>query len=149
MRVAIDTSVLAYAEGVNDADRKSIARRTLAALTQRELVLPLQVAAELHAVLTRKLRATPAAAREAVGEWQERCAHQPATSEDVLRSAFDLATRHRFQVFDAIILSAAAKAGARLLLAEDMQDGFAWRGTVVVNPFAAEPHPLLADALAA
>lgn len=43
-----------------------------------------------------------------------------------------------------MILSAAAEAGCRLLLSEDMQSGFTWAGTTIVDPFAAETHPLLA-----
>ena len=38
----------------------------------------------------------------------------------------------------------AADAGCRLLLSEDLQDGFTWRGVTVVDPFADKPHPLLA-----
>jgi len=45
-------------------------------------------------------------------------------------------------------LSAASAAGCRLLLSEDMQEGFTWGGVTVVNPFTDEPHPLLAAALA-
>jgi len=45
------------------------------------------------------------------------------------------------------MMSVAAEAGCRLLLSEDLQDGFTWRGVTVVNPFAAERHPLLAALL--
>ncbi len=45
---------------------------------------------------------------------------------------------------DALILNAAAEAGCELLLSEDMASGFAWRGTVVVNPFAPSPGERLA-----
>jgi predicted nucleic acid-binding protein len=34
----------------------------------------------------------------------------------------------------------------RLLLSEDLQEGFTWRGVTVTNPFAKSRHPLL-DAL--
>jgi predicted nucleic acid-binding protein len=39
------------------------------------------------------------------------------------------------------MLAAAAQAGCRLLLSEDMQDGFTWRGVTIRNPFAATPPP--------
>ena len=58
-----------------------------------------------------------------------------------------LAATHRLQIWDALILATAAGAGCRLLLSEDMQDGFVWKGCTVANPFAAPLHPLLADAL--
>ena len=37
--------------------------------------------------------------------------------------------------------------GFRLLLSEDLQDGFTWRGVTVANPFAAQQHPLWASLL--
>jgi predicted nucleic acid-binding protein len=46
------------------------------------------------------------------------------------------------------MLAAAADAGCRLLLSEDLQEGFTWRGVTVVNPFADTRHPLLAALLA-
>jgi hypothetical protein len=33
----------------------------------------------------------------------------------------------------------------KLLLSEDMQDGFVYRGVTVANPFAERIHPLLAS----
>ncbi len=54
----------------------------------------------------------------------------------------------RLGIWDAVILSAAADARCRLLLSEDLQDGFTWRGVTVVNPFASSPHRLLAALLA-
>ena len=44
-------------------------------------------------------------------------------------------------------LAAAAEAGCRLLLSEDLQDGFTWSGVTVVNPFAEKKHELLAGIL--
>jgi predicted nucleic acid-binding protein len=43
-----------------------------------------------------------------------------------------------------VILAAAAEAGCRLLVSEDMQAGFTWGGVTIVNPFAAKPDPALA-----
>ena len=60
--------------------------------------------------------------------------------------AADPATDHHFGIWDATILSAASQTGCRLLLSEDLQDGFTWGGVTVVNPFASPRHALL-DAL--
>lgn len=46
------------------------------------------------------------------------------------------------------MLSAAADARCRLLLSEDLQEGFTWRGVTVTNQFRADKHPLLATVLA-
>ena len=58
-----------------------------------------------------------------------------ATDETVLDAAMDLAVSHALQIYDAIILAAAASSGCDLLLSEDMQDGFRWKGVTVRNPF--------------
>ena len=147
MRVGVDTNVLAYAEGVNDAMRKQVARLTMARVADHELVVPLQVGAELFRVLVKRKRFSPGEARAVVDQWLERSVRTPATTRDILSVSLDLATEHRLQVFDAIILAASAEAGCRMLLSEDMQDGFVWAGVTVVNPFAETVHPLLADLL--
>jgi predicted nucleic acid-binding protein len=75
-----------------------------------------------------------------------------ATPLETTRAIFDAATMlvagHDFQIWDAIILAGAASCAADILLTEDMQDGFRWRGVTVVNPFADEPSPLLAGIMA-
>jgi predicted nucleic acid-binding protein len=63
-------------------------------------------------------------------------------------SAADLATDHQLSIWDAVILSAAAEGGCRLLLSEDMQEGFIWKGVTVTNPFAPKKHDLLIALLA-
>lgn len=66
------------------------------------------------------------------------------TSPDVMLGAVDLSVDHRLSIRDAVILSAASRAGCRVLLSEDFQNGFTWGGVTVVNPFDDPPHPLLA-----
>jgi predicted nucleic acid-binding protein len=70
------------------------------------------------------------------------------TSSAVFLSATDLAVDHRIGLWDAVIFAAAAAAGCRLLLSEDMQEGFIWGGVTVVNPFAQKKHELLTEVLA-
>jgi len=61
-------------------------------------------------------------------------------------TAADLETDHRL-IWDSVILSAAAELGCRLLLTQDMQEGFTWKGVTVTNPFAPSKHDLLATLL--
>ena len=81
MRVALDTNILAYAEGIGDAPRCAAAIRLIE---------------QLH-------------------------------------------------ILDALIVAVAAENRCRILLSEDLQAGFTWRGVTVVNPFAAPSSPLLAS----
>ncbi|HZT00471.1 MAG TPA: PIN domain-containing protein [Terriglobales bacterium] len=134
MRVALDTNVLAYAEGVNGAARKKSALAILEKLPPDETFVPLQALGELFTVLVRKAGRTPARARDAVLSWQDAFS-SIETSAGVLASAMDLSAGHNLGIWDAIVLSAAAAAGCRYLLSEDLQDGFTWNGVTVVNPF--------------
>jgi predicted nucleic acid-binding protein len=142
MRVAVDTNILAYAEGVNDPERQARANEIIAAFLPSNLIIPVQVLGELFRVLTGKARWPAARARAAVEEWRAAYPVWP-TTEPTLTAALDLAVAHRLTIWDAVILNAAAESGCRLLLSEDLAEGFAWRGVSVTNPFAAEPHPLL------
>lgn len=146
MRVAVDTNPLAYAFGVNTRAQQTRAAEILARLTHHQRILPAQVAAELHAVLTRKGGLSRSEAATTIAAWMDESEVVP-TSQGVLADAFNLAAHHQLQVFDAIILAAAAAARCDLLLSEDMQDGFVYRGVTVADPFRTPLHPLLADAL--
>lgn len=135
MRVALDTNVLAYAEGVNGAERQEAANRILHDLGEDDIVIPAQALAELFALLTRKVRRSAPETREAVLGWHDACLVVD-TSSGVLLDAMELVVSHKFALWDAIMLAAAAASGCRLLLSEDMQDGFIWRGVTIRNPFA-------------
>jgi len=148
MRVALDTNVLAYAEGVNDSGKRRVAVGLLQRLPAEAIVLPVQALGELFHVLVRKAGRAPAEARKAILGWQD-VFPVIETSGSVMLAAADLATDHRLSIWDAVILSGAADAGCRLLLSEDLRDGFTWNGVTVTNPFSSSSvHPLL-DALLA
>lgn len=147
MKVALDTNVLVYAQGQNDVHRIDIARRVLAAIPVDNIVLPLQALGELYWVLVRKASMTRHAARDAVLAWQDTYAVAHADMSDFL-AALDMSANHQLSMWDAIILTTAARARCRILLSEDLSEGFTWQGLTVVNPFADNPHPLLQAALA-
>lgn len=142
MNVAVDTNILAYAEGVNGPQNKQAAIALLQALPPESTLLPVQALGELFSVLVRKARRSRADASAAVLSWGD-AFPLIETSNDVLLAATDLAQAHQLSLWDAVMLSAAADARCRLLLSEDLQDGFTWRGVTVTNPFASRRHPLL------
>lgn len=146
MRIAVDTNVLVYAEGVNGADYHARTLALLEGIRGNDLVVPAQVLAETFNVLTKKAGFLRQRARGAVSEWARLLQVMP-TSVDALHIGLDLAAAHHLNVFDAIILAVADAAGCRLLLSEDMQHGFEWRGVTVIDPFLPEPHPLLRRAV--
>ena len=135
MIVGLDTNFLAYAEGINDEARKMRALALIKHLKPQDVRLPVQVLGELFRVLTKKMSRTTGQARQAVLYWQDLF---PVcdTTHAAFKSAMDLAQAHRLSIWDALILSVAAHNDCRILLSEDMQDGFVWQGVTVVNPFA-------------
>ena len=145
-RIALDTNVLAYAEGLGDRRRCNTARRLVARLPGHRVVVPAQVLGELHRVLVGKAGRTAANAKAAILSWADAFDVADSTLE-AMRAALDLAADHQLPIWDALILSVAAKQSCRLLLSEDFQDGFTWAGVTVVNPFRTPQHVLLAAAL--
>ena len=145
MKVALDTDILAYAEGVNSAEKRDAILNLLRNVPQEAAVIPVQVLVELFNVLVRKAGRAPGEARDALLSWRD-AFPVAGTTPEVMMMAVDLAADHRFTIWDAVILSTASQTGCRLLLSEDLQDGFTWGGVTVVNPFALPRHALL-DAL--
>lgn len=146
MRLALDTNLLVYAAGVNGPDRKKAALELIARLPEPYTFLPVQALGELFGVLVRKASLTPDQARTTILRWRDTFP-LIETSPSILRAAVDLAVDHRLNIWDSVILSAANEAGCRLLLSEDLQDGFTWSGVTVANPFARKKHALLAAVL--
>lgn len=147
MFAAIDTNVLAYAEGAGDERRKRMARELLIRLADDQTVLPVQVLGELYRVLVGKCRFSGELAKEALLRWSDTFQVRDS-SWAAMRSALDLAQDHQLAIWDSLILSVAAEHRCRVLLSEDMQEGFVWGGVTIVNPFAERPHVLLGKLLA-
>lgn len=145
MRFALDTNVLVYAEGFDGVLKQALAKKLIAALPPGGAFVSVQVLGELYNVLTRR-GLSRANARTAVISWRK-IVFVHGTSETMAFSALDLAVLHRLQIWDALVLIAAAEAGCDILLTEDFQDGFRWNGVTVANPFAKKPHAAIAGLL--
>jgi predicted nucleic acid-binding protein len=146
MRIALDTNVLAYAEGVGDEVRCRMAREIVTNLQTRDVLIPIQVLGELHRVLTGKTGRKASEAKDVVMSWSDAFAVGDSTWS-AMESAFDLVADHGLQIWDALIFAVAAEHKCRLLLSEDLQNGFTWGGVTVANPFAESRHPLIEAAL--
>jgi predicted nucleic acid-binding protein len=138
--VAFDTNIFVYAAGIGeaDADRQKVAisKALFAAIVAGEPpIVPIQVCLEFYHVLVRKRGLAPPFAAAMVSDYTEG-AVIISTDPIVLDAVFDLAARHNFQTYDAVILACAARAGCEILYSEDMQHGFEWEGVRIVNPFA-------------
>ncbi|HKK00667.1 MAG TPA: PIN domain-containing protein [Desulfuromonadales bacterium] len=148
MRIALDTNILAYAEGVGEESKHQAALMLIERLPAELVLLPAQTMGELYRVLAGKAGRNPGAVREIILGWTD-CFDVADSTWAAFQSAVDLAVDHRLQIWDALILAVAAENHCRLLLSEDLQGGFTWRGVTVVNPFVSPSNPLLAGLLKA
>jgi len=146
LRLALDTNFLVYAEGADDGAKEKIAGQVVERLPVDSTFIPVQVLGELFRVLVGKAGRKPKSARASILSWQQSFP-VVETSHAVLLAGVDLSVSHRLNIWDSIIFAAAASAGCRLLLSEDMQEGFTWNGVTVVNPFSAKRHALLEELL--
>jgi predicted nucleic acid-binding protein len=131
-----DTNVLVYCMDAGDPDRQARAiERFARACEQDTVVLSAQVLQEFYAVTTRKLQPplSPAAAQAQI----ERLASFEVVGSSATSAleATRLATRHQLQWWDALILEAALRAQADVLVSEDGQHGQRFGKLTVENPF--------------
>lgn len=123
---------------MNGEDCQAAVNQVLRDYAEDDLVIPAQALAELFTVLTRKASRSAEAARAAVLGWYDACPIAD-TSTGVLVDAMELAVRHRFASWDAIMLAAAAASGCRYLLSKD-QNGSIW---ALIRYFLSEAHDLV------
>jgi len=136
MNIFFDTNVLVYAVDAGDPVRKEIAiDRFARAVKDDTVMLSTQVLQEFYNITTRKLK-PPLSAREAAGQLAQLCAFEivGSTADSVLAAA-ELAQKHRLQWWDALILEAAMRGNADLLVSQDGQHGQRFGRLVVENPF--------------
>ncbi len=132
--IAFDTNILVYAQEQSADPRHRLAIDLLFEASICGAIMPVQVLGEFLNVATRKLAMVPA---DAINQVEEYCRlfTCPTTLPEDLGEAARLSSAHELQFFDALILSAAARMGATLLLSEDMHDGLEIGTIRVLNPF--------------
>ncbi len=145
--IAFDTNILVYAELSSSGDiRHSRAAEMLAKAALAGALMPLQVLGEFLHVCRRKAMLDPAAALQRVKTYAGVYAI-PETTFDDLVNAQQLIARFNLQFFDALIITVVARAGATILLSEDMHDGLVIDGLTIVNPFEPANESVLAARL--
>jgi predicted nucleic acid-binding protein len=71
MRIALDTNILAYAEGIGDIDRCNQSISLVEELPSSLILLPAQTLGELFRVLVGKAKWNPEKTREAILSWAD------------------------------------------------------------------------------
>ena len=142
MRIALDTNILVYAEGLNGAQMKERATKLIQELPIDKTILPVQVLAELFNVLVRKAGKDVKTAAKLTTSWHDAFSVID-TSAKALYGAVELVSNHKFSIWDALVLATAAVGECRLLLSEDLHEGFIWNGVTIINPFSDAKNKLL------
>jgi predicted nucleic acid-binding protein len=148
MKIALDSNIIIYSEGLTEDRRNELAQKLIAAIAPNQIVIPVQSVSETLYWLINRAKLPRIDATERAQFWLSNYVSQAVTLA-AMTGAFEIISVHGLQVFDAIILACAIEAGAQVLLSEDMQHGFRWRGVTVINPFLPEPHPLIKALVAA
>jgi predicted nucleic acid-binding protein len=132
----VDTNVLVYAHDVDAGPKRTIAAALLRHLWNAGLgVLSMQVLQEFYVNVTRKI-ATPLSretARQVVNTY---AAWWVETTPAEISAAFRIEDESRLGFWDALIVAAAAKAGAVRILSEDLNPQQIIAGVRVENPFS-------------
>ena len=145
--IAFDTNILVYAQQEIGVDiRHQQAADVINKALNTGAIIPLQVLSEFMNVCKRKLAIAPLDAIGQVQDYLEVFECPQTTAEDVTDAAL-LVEQSKLSYFDALILTVASRAGATILLSEDMHDGLEVDGLRMVNPFVAANDAVLAEYL--
>ena len=139
--VFVDTNVFIYAADQADLNKQSAAQAWRAWLWQTNRGrISFQVLQEFYVIATKK---QPSARDEIRKEIGDLLTWQPIPLDgNVIARAWKIEDRYRISFWDALIVSAASRAGCGYLLTEDLQHGQELDRVVVVNPFLREPSSL-------
>ncbi len=131
-----DTNVLVYTVDASDPARQALAiDRFERAVHDDSVLLSTQVLQEFYNVTTRKLK-PPLSAREAGSQVAHLCNFDVVGADaDSVSAAIELAQKHRLQWWDALILEAALRGNADLLVSQDGQHGQRFGRLRIENPF--------------
>jgi predicted nucleic acid-binding protein len=136
-KIFVDTSVLVYAHDLDGGEKRAMAEHVVRQLWQDETgALSAQVLEEFYAALTTGI-ASPVPRRaardliQAYSVWPV----VPLDAADVI-TASDIEERYRLGFRDAMIVVAARKSAATLLLSERIHPFRPITGLEVKNPFA-------------
>jgi len=131
-----DTNILVYCMDAGDPRRQAAAiARLERACDEGRVVLSTQVLQEFYAITTRKLQ-PPLAVDEVRAQVERLAAFEVmGSSSGSVIEAMALAERYRLQWWDALVLEAALRAQADVLVTEDGQHGQRFGKLVLENPF--------------
>jgi predicted nucleic acid-binding protein len=130
-----DTNVLIFAVGQDDP-RSAQAEELLASGG----VVSVQILNEFASVARRKILMSWSDVTEALDAFRVLCPSPLPITVEMHQAALKIAEKHGYNIYDALVVSAALEAGCATLYSEDLHDGQTIDGQLTIrNPFAGSP----------
>jgi len=132
----IDTNIIIYAYDVTAGKKHETARIIITDLWDSGLgVLSTQVLQEFFVNVVQKIPkpVDKQQAKEIVRDFLKW--HVVVNTGDSIIDAIDICLRFEYSFWDSMIIEAAIKGGATVLISEDLQDGQVISGVTIKNPF--------------
>jgi len=135
-RVFLDTNILVYAYDRHDPRKQGIAQSLLIdGMENESAALSVQVLGEFFNVVTRQIKQpmTTDEAKEAIELFSNLLIQEIDLA--MVERAIDTHKIYRISYWDALIVSAAERAGCKRILSEDLNDGQLYHSIPISNPF--------------
>ena len=132
----IDTNIIIYAYDVTAGKKHKTAGNILADLWNSGLgVISTQVLQEFFVNVVQKIPKPidKQQAREIVRDFLKW--HVVVNTGDSIVEAIDICLKFGYSFWDSMIIEAAIKGGAAVIVSEDLQDGQVVSGVTIINPF--------------
>src|SRR5947209_2584267 len=129
-RPFFDTNVLIYAFAQDDP-RTEIAE----SLLSKGGVIGVQILNEFVAVAARRLAMPWAEILEALRAIRSLCSSPVPLTIETHDTALRIAARHRYHIYDSLVIAAALRASCKTLYSEDLHDGQVIEDLTIRNPF--------------
>ena len=132
----IDTNIIIYAYDVTAGNKHETARIIITDLWDSGLgVISTQVLQEFFVNVVQKIPKPidKQQAKEIVRDFLKW--HVVVNTGDSIIDAIDICLRFEYSFWDSMIIEAAIKGGATVLISEDLQDGQVVSGVTIKNPF--------------
>ena len=136
MKTFVDTNILVYAYDRGAGDKHAQARRTVGQLWEESSgVLSTQVLQEFYVNVRRKAQ-KPLSIRSARSLVADYMAWDPVVNDGTsILEAMDAERRYKISFWDALIIVAAQRSEAGVILSEDFSHGQKYGSVRVLNPF--------------
>ena len=136
-KVFLDTNIIIYAYDLTAGEKHKIAKKIVLDLWNSGLgIISAQVLQEFFVIATQKIP-KPMDIKLAKEIMRDLLKWNVVVNDgESILEAVNILLRYHYSFWDSMIIEAAVKSGAGMLLTEDLSDGQIISGVIIKNPFA-------------